>query len=179
MMTSLLEYALKRSPQNKTFNGWLLKLYGKLGLTSLVSEVSKVMSKVDEKDYEKLGCIRYSHYSDYCEDKELELVCKQYKKYYDLHSNENKNKVVKCFKERDFEKINDIMTKNETMKSSYFMMCSDMGLIYLSIFRNATNSNNLHFMFNKKFQMVKDLCDEDNVQPMSKRDLDLKSFKPI
>lgn len=41
MIISLLEFALKKSPQNKTFSAWLLKLYSKLGLTNLVSDISK------------------------------------------------------------------------------------------------------------------------------------------
>ncbi len=94
MMISLLELAIKRSPNNKTFAAWILKLYSKLGLTSLVTDVSKSIQRVDQGDYEKLGCIRFSHYSDYGADKELEQVCRQYKKYYDLNFNENKNRIV-------------------------------------------------------------------------------------
>jgi hypothetical protein len=41
MQISMLELGLKKSPQNKTFTTWLLKLYSKLGLTSLVTELSK------------------------------------------------------------------------------------------------------------------------------------------
>jgi len=97
MQIALLEYALRRSPQNKTFSAWLLKVYGKLGLVSLVSEYSKSIQKVEQNDYEKLGALRFSLYSEHGVENQLEQVCKQYKKHYELNFNENKNKVVQCF----------------------------------------------------------------------------------
>ena len=148
---NILEYALKRSPQHKTFTAWLMKIYSKLGMISIVTELSKSIQKVDQSDYEKLGCIRYSLYSEYGVDKELEQVCRQYKRHYELNFNENKNKVVQCFKEREFDKINDILAKNDTMNSSYFLTCSEIGLIYTQIYRNATNAQNLHNIFNRQF----------------------------
>lgn len=54
-----------------------------------------------------------------------------------------------------------------------------MGLVYLSIYRNSTNTTHLHQIFNKNFGLINDLCDEDNILDMSKRDLDIKSFTPI
>lgn len=33
----ILEYGLKRSPQNKAFVAWLMKIYSKLGMTHLVT----------------------------------------------------------------------------------------------------------------------------------------------
>eukprot|EP00347_Sterkiella_histriomuscorum_P000542 403375452 len=179
MQISILEYALKRSPYNKTFTAWLMKLYSKLGLTSIVSDLTKSIQKVDQSDYEKLGCIRFSHYSEYGVDKDLEQVCKQYKRHYELNFNENKNRVVQCFQQREFDKINEIMTKNDSLNQSYFMVCSEIGLIYLNIFRNANNSQNLHNIFNRQFGPINEVCDEDNLQDMSKRDLDIKSFEAL
>jgi len=49
-----------------------MKIYAKLGLTTLLTDLSKSIQKVDQSDYEKLGCIRFSHYSEYGVDKELE-----------------------------------------------------------------------------------------------------------
>jgi hypothetical protein len=47
MMISLLEFAVKRNPNNKSFAAWLLKLYSKLGLTTLLSDVSKNIQKIE------------------------------------------------------------------------------------------------------------------------------------
>ena len=57
---------------HKTFSAWLLKLDSKLGLTSLVTDISKGIQKIENSDYEKIGCVRFSHYSDFGVDKELE-----------------------------------------------------------------------------------------------------------
>ena len=180
LQISVLELALKKSPAHKTMTAWLLKLYSKLGMTSLVSELAKSISKVEhQNDYEKIGCIRFAQYTEFGADKELDQVCRQYKKHYELNFNENKNRVVQCFVQRDFDKINDIMTKNDTLKQSYFNVCCDIGLAYAAVYRHATNATNLHHVFNRGFQAVTDVCDEDTIFDMSKRDLDIKSFEVI
>jgi hypothetical protein len=72
------------------------------------------------------------------------------------------------------------MNKNESLKQSYFMVTNEVALVYLSIFRNATNMANLHYVFNRNFSQINELCDEnDNIIDMSKRDLDIKNFKVI
>jgi hypothetical protein len=43
-----------------------------MSLTSLLTDLSKNIQKVESNDYEKLGVIRYSHYTDFFADKELE-----------------------------------------------------------------------------------------------------------
>jgi hypothetical protein len=90
MQLSLLEFGLTKSPHNKTFSAWQVKIYAKLGLTSLVSEVSQKIAKPEMGggqgtgvqgspaaiEYEKVGCIRYSHYTDFMADRELEGLCR-------------------------------------------------------------------------------------------------------
>lgn len=68
----LADFALSKFPGNKTFQYWLLKCYDKLGLTSLLTEISKNIKGLTEKDYEHLGCIRFSHYCEFGFEKELE-----------------------------------------------------------------------------------------------------------
>jgi len=45
MQLSLLEFGLTKNPQNKTFNAWQVKIYAKLGLTSLVTDISQKIAK--------------------------------------------------------------------------------------------------------------------------------------
>lgn len=40
MQLSLIEFGLSKSPQNKTFLAWQVRIYSKLGLTSLVTDLS-------------------------------------------------------------------------------------------------------------------------------------------
>jgi predicted nucleic acid-binding protein len=54
-----------------------------------------------------------------------------------------------------------------------------MGLIYTGISKNINNMTMLHHIFNKNVSIVGNVCDEENVGDMSKRDLDTKSFIPI
>jgi hypothetical protein len=124
MQLSLLEFGLTKSPQNKTFHAWQVKIYSKLGLTSLVTEVSQKIAKPElgggqgtgvqgspaAIEYEKVGCIRYSHYTDFMADRELEGLCRQYKKHFESNNNDGKNKIVECFKRKDFDPIPEIMS---------------------------------------------------------------------
>jgi len=66
IMISLLEFGLTKYPESKTMRVWLIKMYAKLGLAKNVNELSDQLSpNLNEKDYEKLGAIRFSMYSDY------------------------------------------------------------------------------------------------------------------
>jgi hypothetical protein len=72
MQISLLEFGLKKSPNNKSFLVWLIKLTSKLGLTSMVTDLSKQIPRKDVIELEKIGAIKFSHFSEYGVDKELD-----------------------------------------------------------------------------------------------------------
>lgn len=71
------------------------------------------------------------------------------------------------------------MVKNTVLQKSYFNQCTDIGSVFLGIYRNVSKSNNLHQIFNKNFNLINEICDDDNTLPMSKRDLDIKKFTPL
>jgi len=109
MQICILEHALEKTPQHKGFTAWLLKIYDKLGLVSIVNDLSKSIQQVHDTSSDALSCIRFSHFCDFGFMGELEQVCRQHKRYYDLHFNENKNRVVSAFVNRDFEIISDLI----------------------------------------------------------------------
>ena len=79
MMISLLEYAVQQTKNPRSFLAWLLKLYDKLGMTSKVDDISKLLLEhAQSEDYERIGCLKYSHYAEFGQLTELELLCKQY-----------------------------------------------------------------------------------------------------
>lgn len=109
---TLLDYALQKSPGNKTFLFWQTKLYSKLGMTSLVNDLCGKLSKdmvPGSSEFEKVGVIRYSHYSEFLCDRELDMLCRQYKRHFETNSNDGKNKIVEAFKRREFDKIGEMM----------------------------------------------------------------------
>lgn len=73
------------------------------------------------------------------QDKELEMLCRQYKKHFDQHQSDGKNKIVECFKRKDFEKIPAIMQQSEGSKQQFFSQCVDMSLIHLNLFKQSAN----------------------------------------
>ena len=103
MMLSMLEYALKRSgisaeekkeiekidPKlltrftgtNQTLRVWLMKVHGKLGLSTKFAAVSKNLILKDE-NYEKFGALKYSHYQAFGTERELDATCPKYEKYF-------------------------------------------------------------------------------------------------
>lgn len=66
-----------------------------------------------------------------------------------MNYNDNKAKVVDAFKHRDFEKINDLICKNEMFKSNYFLHASDLTLTYLNIIKNVGDTSKLSFIFSR------------------------------
>jgi hypothetical protein len=126
MQVALLEFGLSKNPKNKTFLAWQVKIYSKLGMTSLVTEICNKIAKPEQGtgqgtgvpgspaalEFEKVGCIRYSHYTDFMADRDLDLLCRQYKKHFESGQNDGREKIVHCFKRKEFEKIPEIMGTN-------------------------------------------------------------------
>ena len=84
--------------------------------------------------------IKYSQYTEYCFDKELEVLCRQYKKHFESHQSDGKNKVIDCFKRKEFEKIPQIIAaQGEGSKQPFFAQCADMSLLQLNLYKNSTN----------------------------------------
>ena len=73
------------------------------------------------------------------QDKELELLCRQYKKHFEQHQSDGKNKIVECFRRKEFEKIPAIMATSENTKQQFFSQCVDMSLLQLNLFKSASN----------------------------------------
>jgi hypothetical protein len=125
---TLLDFALQKSPQNKTFLFWQTKLYSKLGLSSLVTDLCAKLSKdmlPGTPELEKVGAIRYSHYTEFLCDRDLDMLCRQYKRHFEANNNDGKNKIVESFRKREFEKIGEMMQQSSgnTNKQQLFNQC--------------------------------------------------------
>lgn len=105
--------------------------------------------------------MHFSHFSDFGHTNDLENVCKQFKSYFDRNYNENKNKVVSCYKNREFDVINDILNKNESMKSSFFMQCTQLTLTFISFVRFGSNPHVIQGIFQKEYSQISSVCDDD------------------
>lgn len=153
MQISLLEFGLTKSANNKTLLAWQVKIYSKLGMTSLVTELSQKIAKPElgngqgvgiqgspaAIEFEKVGSIRYSHYTEFMAERDLEVMCKQYKKHFESNNSDGKNKIVECFKRKDFDPIPEIMSQNTTSKQSFLSHCVDLSMVHQTLFKNAGN----------------------------------------
>ena len=119
----MLEYALKKSgissdekkilekidpklitrfnATNQTLRVWLMKVYGKLGLSTKFAAVAKNINVKDE-NFEKFGALKYSHYQAFGTEKELDATCTKYERYFSDAIVKNKEDLVKGFKSRNF-----------------------------------------------------------------------------
>ena len=156
----MLEVARKNNPTNRDFNLILLKLYDKLGCTSKIADILQNF-QTKEDDYEKLGYFKFSHLSEFGNAKGLEACCKQYKAFFDRTLTENKNRVITCFQTKEFEKISELLNKNESMQGSYFLSCTHLTLLFLNLFKYGNNPHIITGVFSKEFQYLNSLCDDD------------------
>lgn len=158
MMLTLLAYGLSKSPFHPTFLAWQTKIYSKLGCASLVTELCGRLGKPEmgQEEYEKVGCIRYSHYTEFLCDRDLDMLCRQYKRHFEVNSNDGKNRLVECFKRREFEKIADLMQSNSqgANKVGMFNQAVELSQVHLNMQRNAGNLQGLFGIFSKYFQIV-------------------------
>lgn len=62
MLVSMLELAIGRSPLNSTLRVWLMRILGKLGLSSRFTGISTNVKGLADQNFEKFGALKYSHY---------------------------------------------------------------------------------------------------------------------
>jgi len=156
----MLEIARKNNPMNRDFNLILLKLYDKLGCSTKVSEILQTFH-CKQEDYEKLGYFKFSHLSEFGRAQGLESCCKQYKTFFDRTLTENKNRVISCFQNQEFDQISELLEKNESMQGSYFLSCTHLTMLFMSLFKYGNNPHIISGLFSKEFQYLNSLCDDE------------------
>ena len=78
----MCEFALAYFPESIPIYSWLIKMYSKLGLASLVTELSESIPEMDNQNFERLGATRFSVYTDYGMGQNLEELIRKYKQFY-------------------------------------------------------------------------------------------------
>ena len=73
-----------------------------------------------EHDIEALGAIRFSLYTDYGFEPDLAELVENYTDYYRDKVNDNKNRIVKAFHNRDFDIIYPTLLANEKVINAPF-----------------------------------------------------------
>ena len=138
MMICMLEHSLQYYPESVRICSWLLKVYSKLGLASLITDLVEKFPFVNDLNQERLGAARFSVYADYGMNEALDELISQYKDFYRDKINENKNTIVHSFLTRDFEKIQPTMEKNDHLSKSGFQHAIGIGETIMSIGKFAT-----------------------------------------
>ena len=84
-MITMLEYGKKYFENSERIANWLIKLYTKLGMISLVEksfEKFKFKERKDDVNYERLGSMKLSIYQDFGLHNQIEDVMSEYKDFY-------------------------------------------------------------------------------------------------
>ena len=120
MIITMCEHAIQYYPESIRLNSWLVKMYSKLGLSSIITDIADKFPETDERNLERIGAARFSVYSDYGMSEQLEDLVQEYKDFFNDKINENKNNIVTSFVHRDFDKIHPLMQRNEVLQQSGF-----------------------------------------------------------
>lgn len=120
MAISILEYGLKKSPTNGSIRIWLMKFYGKLGLTSKFTSIGQNVKNLAEENFEKFGGLKYTYYQAFGVERELDATNTRYENYYTEALTKNKNALTNGFKNREFEQLNDWLQNNDKLENSFF-----------------------------------------------------------
>jgi hypothetical protein len=120
MAISILEYGLKKSPTNGSIRIWLMKFYGKLGLTSKFTSIGQNVKNLAEENFEKFGGLKYTYYQAFGVERELDATNTRYENYYTEALTKNKNALTNGFKNRDFEQLNNLLQNNDKLENSFF-----------------------------------------------------------
>ena len=80
------------------------------------------------------------------------------------------------FANREFNDLNELLSKNERLESSFFKTVVQMSKLHLEIIRNSTAQGTVHKSFNKNIQMLNGLCEEDKIPTISKINVEIRKF---
>ena len=153
-LISMCEFAMPYFPDSLPLYSWLVKMYSKLGLASLVTELAERFPMIDENNFERLGAARFSVYADFGFGQNLEDLITEYKNFYKDKINENKNNIVTSFLNRDFDKIHPLMKKNEKLTSAGFQHAISLAHTVLQIHKFEIDPLRMHTVFNKQFEHI-------------------------
>lgn len=78
----MCEFALQYYPESVSIHSWLLKMYCKLGLPNLATEVSERFPRLENQNRERLGAYLFSVYTDFGMQESLDKVIEEYKNFY-------------------------------------------------------------------------------------------------
>ena len=78
----MAEYGMTYFPDSIPLRHWLLKMYAKLGLVSLVNEICENFPELNDQDHERLGAFRYSVYTDFGMETDLDELITTYRDFY-------------------------------------------------------------------------------------------------
>lgn len=158
----MCEFALQYYSESVPIYSWLVKMYSKLGLASLVTELSESIPEMDNQNFERLGATRFSVYTDYGMGQNLEELIRKYKQFYNDKIQENKNQICESFVHCRFDNIRPLMQKNEKLTSSGFQHGIDLAYTVLQIHKYETETVQMHQIFNKQFEHIDTICDADS-----------------
>ena len=160
-----------------------MKIIGKLGLTNrftgVASHISTHIKGLVDGNFERFGALKYSHYQTFGTERELQLTCERYEKYYSEIITKNKKEMVEGFRHREFGNLNDLLAKNEKLENSFFQTVVKMSRMHLDIMRQCTIASNVQKNLNKNSQFINTLADDDKIPVMSKINVEIRKFDVI
>lgn len=72
-----------------------------------------------------------------------------------------------------------MLTKNDTLKGSFFKTVVSVSKVHQQVTASSYNQTDVHKSLNKASQLLTKLCDDEDIPKMCKTNVSIKNFAPI
>jgi hypothetical protein len=114
-----------------------------------------------DQDIEAMGATRFSLYTSYGFDDDLDELVENYEDYYRDRSEKNKNKVTTAFFERNFDIIHPTLQINDKVIQAPLKRTIGLGGTMCEIKKNIMNVPLIHTTFNENFKHIENICSNE------------------
>ena len=160
---TMCEHALHYFSESTAIFSWLLKMYIKMGLTSLATDLCRAfpLQESDTLGFERLGAQRFSVYSSFGMHDDLAELIEQYQDFYKNKFNENTDNIIELYKSCDFVNIRPLMLKNEKLNIAGFQHALSLARTMQQLQRDVTSRVKIEHVLNKEFDHIDLICEND------------------
>jgi hypothetical protein len=164
---------------NTTLRIWLMKVQGKLGLTSRYTGIGALVKGVHDEEFEKFGAMKFSHYQNFGAEVELGQTCDRYEKYYSEALTNNRHSMAQGFVEREFGDMNEMLEQNTRLEASNFRVLVKISQTLLNVSRSCSDRAKVVRELSTHANLMDDLCEDERPQRAQKINVTCRHFKPI
>ena len=132
-------------------------------MTAVASEITGLSND----DFMRIGAKKFSHFSTFGFERELDNICTRYDKYFFDTLTEKKDQMVECYKKRRFHLINNLQYEIDDLESSFFRTVVEVSKLHLELYRGCTLLNTIKTLLSKNISMLESVSKSEKEQIMT------------